>query len=174
MHTRSSQLLRRATVGAVLLCIPAFAAPALAGAEAAELTSPTVTFTVTDGTFDLTLDNPNSDPTSSCGAFVVQAAKLLVLEEDPAKFTEPGFLTWRTASGERVGPDSSSTYTFDAPSGLYAVVGECDSPKHPQWSTSEPQMVSIPSQHTGSSSTPPANVAGIARALLSGGSLAAE
>ncbi|MGF7119836.1 hypothetical protein AB4Z09_03365 [Rhodococcus sp. TAF43] len=176
MQTRpsTSQLLRRTTVGAVLVGVSALTAPAVAGAETVELTRPTVTFTVTDSTFDLTLENPNSDPTSSCGAFVVQASKLSALEEDPSRINEPGFLTWRTARSERVAADSSRTYTFDVPRGFYAVVGECVSPTQPKPSASDPQVVSVPrSQYTGSSSAAPANIAGIARGLFSGGSLAA-
>lgn len=129
--------------GVAVAATAALAAPALAAAEPIELTSPKVTTSVDGSTLSVNVANPNTDPTSSCGAFAVEASKLPALRDDPSKVTEPGFLSWQTATADRVGPGTDNTFTAKLNDGFYAVVGECVSASIPTPAIGEPQLLPV-------------------------------
>lgn len=143
MQLRNRKALGHAVGGAAIFAAAALAAPALASAEPVELTSPTVTTGVDGGALSVTVANPNDDPASSCGAFALEATKLPALQENPSKITEPGFLSWQTDAGERVGPGGEETFTTDLDNGVYAVVGECISTAIEEPAVGEPQIVPV-------------------------------
>ncbi|RVW00243.1 hypothetical protein EGT50_16655, partial [Rhodococcus xishaensis] len=82
--------------GAATVALVALAAPSLAPAQPIPLEAPTVTTTVQDTALSVTVANPNTDPTATCGAIVFESAKLPDFQADPTKIDEAGFLTWRT------------------------------------------------------------------------------
>ncbi|PTR24013.1 hypothetical protein C8K36_10823 [Rhodococcus sp. OK519] len=143
MQLRNRKSLGHAVGGAAIIAAAALAAPALASAEPIELTNPTITTAVEENTLSVTVANPNVDPTSSCGAFALEVAKLPALRDDPSKITEPGFLSWQTDVADRVGPESQDTFSTDLADGAYAVVGECVSETVPTPAVGEPQLVTV-------------------------------
>lgn len=144
MQLRNRKTLGHAFGGAAIVAAAALAAPALASAEPVELASPTVTTGVDDNTLSVTVANTNEDPTTSCGAFALDATKLPALQADPSKITEPGFLAWQTDVAERVGAGAEDTFTTDLQDGVYAVVGECISLTNPELpAVGDPQIVPV-------------------------------
>ncbi|WP_254699093.1 hypothetical protein [Rhodococcus sp. SGAir0479] len=140
---RNRRTLGHAVGGAAIVAAAALVAPALAAAEPVALTSPTLTTDVQEKTLSVTVANTNTDPTSSCGAFAVEATKLPALQQDPTKATEEGFLTWQTKLEERVGAGDSDTFTTDLQDGVYAVVGECASLDNQEPVVGDPQLVTV-------------------------------
>ncbi len=99
---------------------------------------------VDGNTLSVTVANTNEDPTTSCGAFALDATKLPALQADPSKITEPGFLAWQTDVAERVGAGAEDTFTTDLQDGVYAVVGECISLTNPELpAVGDPQIVPV-------------------------------
>lgn len=144
MQLRSRKTLGHAVGGTAIVAAAVLAVPALASAEPVELAAPTVTTAVQENTLSVTVANSNEDPTSSCGAFVLEAAKLPALRDDPSKVTEPGFLSWQTDVADRVGPAAEDTFTTELNDGAYAVVGECLSVSDPTTPTvGDPQLVTV-------------------------------
>ncbi|WP_433609440.1 hypothetical protein [Prescottella agglutinans] len=144
MQLRSRRTLGHAVGGTAIVAAAILAVPALASAEPVELAAPTVTTAVQENVLSVTVANPNEDPTSSCGAFALEAAKLPALRDDPSKVTEPGFLSWQTDVADRVGPAAEDTFTTELNDGVYAVVGECLSVTDPTKPTvGDPQLVTV-------------------------------
>ena len=126
MQLRSRKTLGHALGGTAILAATAFGAPALASAQDVEApTAPDVTTAVTEGKISVTVANPNTGPTTTCGAFVVDALKLPALLQDPAKVADPGFATWQTPLPERVVAEDETTFEVPLEDGIYSVVGEC-------------------------------------------------
>ncbi|MGF7119837.1 hypothetical protein AB4Z09_03360 [Rhodococcus sp. TAF43] len=144
MHVRTRNLFTRSVAGVAIAGAAALAAPALASAAPA-VKAPTVTAAAASSTITVTVANPNTDPSVTCGAHAFAASRASELEKDPSKLFEPGFTFWKVSDKARVG--ASDTKSFTTPEfndGVFAVVGECTSANGGTPVLGKPQVVSLP------------------------------
>ncbi|PTR31283.1 hypothetical protein C8K36_101310 [Rhodococcus sp. OK519] len=144
MRTHATAVLTRAAAGIAVAATAALAAPSLASAETTPLVPPTMATTVDGNIVSVELTNPNLDPVSGCTAVAIDSAKMPALVDDPAKFFEPGFVSW-TSGIDGATAGQTKTYTTPALSdGIYAFIGGCVSAIDPaQPALGDPQLVTI-------------------------------
>lgn len=147
-----NRILGGAALAAAAAATVAIALPAMAtAAPVNEVLPPTIVNSLDGSVLNLTVTNPNPgtlDPT--CGAYVLDAAKLPGVLADPTSILEPGVVAWGTLSPldlvfpNATGDATKSYATPELPDGAYAVIGECTSAldlTNPQ--TSTPQIVLV-------------------------------